>query len=62
MSAELLTFHEVVNHMQEDEEEVIDDHRVITEVSSKETDKVHHYLWIVEKTQRQIHDDIYLVG
>ena len=44
MSAELLTFHEVVNHMQEDEEEVIDDHRVITEVSSKETNKVHHYL------------------
>ena len=34
VSAELLTFHEVVNHMQEDEEEVIDDHRVITEVSS----------------------------
>lgn len=32
VSAELLTFHEVVNHMQEDEEEVIDDHRVITEV------------------------------
>ena len=39
VSAELLTFHEVVNHMQEDEEEVIDDHRVITEVSSKETNK-----------------------
>ena len=35
VSAELLTFHEVVNHMQEDEEEVIDDHREITEVNAE---------------------------
>ena len=33
VSAELLTFHEVVNHMQEDEEEVINDHSVMVEVS-----------------------------
>ncbi len=33
VSEELLTFHEVVNHMQEQEEEVIDDHRFLCEVS-----------------------------
>ena len=32
MSAELLNFHEVVNHMQEAEEEVIDNHRALLEV------------------------------
>ena len=31
MSAELLNFHEVVNHMQEAEEEVIDNHRQLLE-------------------------------
>ena len=33
VSEELLTFHEVVNHMQEAEEEIIDDHRTLIEVS-----------------------------
>ena len=32
VSEEMLTFHEVVNHMQEQEEEVIDSHREIIEV------------------------------
>ena len=32
VSAELLNFHEVVNHMQEAEEEVIDNHRALLEV------------------------------
>lgn len=32
MSQELLTFHEVVNHMQEQEEEIIDSHRTLFEV------------------------------
>ncbi len=32
MSEELLTFHEVINHMQEQEEEVIEDHRALVEV------------------------------
>ena len=29
----MLTFHEVINHMQDAEEEVIDDHRTTIEVS-----------------------------
>ena len=33
MSEELLEFHEVVNHMQEQEEEVIDDHKGLIEVT-----------------------------
>ncbi|XP_069127828.1 kinesin-like protein KIF2A isoform X1 [Argopecten irradians] len=32
---EMLTFHEVVNHMQEIEEEVIDDHKSIIEITQK---------------------------
>ena len=32
MSEELLTFHEVINHMQEQEEQLIDDHRFLVEV------------------------------
>ena len=35
MSEEVLEFHEVVNHMQEMEEEVIDDHRTMIEVKYK---------------------------
>ena len=33
VSEEMLTFHEVVNHMQEQEEEVIDGHRTLFEAS-----------------------------
>ena len=33
VSDDLLTFHEVVNHMQEMEEDIIDDHRSLIEVS-----------------------------
>ena len=33
VSEDLLTFHEVVNHMQEAEEEILDDHRVVIDVS-----------------------------
>ncbi|KAK2178304.1 hypothetical protein NP493_548g00029 [Ridgeia piscesae] len=34
-SEELLTFHEVVNHMQEQEEQIIDDHRTLIEQTPK---------------------------
>lgn len=34
VSDDLLTFHEVVNHMQEMEEEIIDDHKAIIDVSN----------------------------
>ena len=43
----MLTFHEVVNHMQEDEEEVINDHSVMVDVR--------FLFYIYEKNCKKLH-------
>ncbi len=60
VSAELLTFHEVINHMQEDEEEVIDGHRAVTEVITVVLRNQDDTTWIISSTNTGYKEQAFL--
>jgi hypothetical protein len=49
VSQEMLTFHEVINHMQEQEEEVIDAHREVIEVLLPDFPRYHVLCVILDR-------------
>lgn len=56
VSQEMLTFHEVINHMQEQEEEVIDAHREVIEVLLPDFPRF--YVLCVILDQWKVNDDV----
>ena len=54
MSQELLTFHEVVNHMQDQEEQVLDDHHALIEQQHKWLDSDKKLLRMAENVDYDV--------